>query len=83
MRTLEEISREYTMFCAQLGDFEVKVGHQKKLILEKIAELEAESAKVKEVQAELDKQKAEAEAKAAKEVADAAPLATSEAGATS
>lgn len=75
MRTLNEVQQEYTMLCAQLGDFEVKAGRfqeqlqaQRKQLLDKVAELDAEAVKIKEVQAELDKQKAEA-AKEAQPVA--------------
>lgn len=78
MRTLDEVRNEYTMLCAQLGQFEVQVAQTKSKIMDKLAELDAEGGKIKEVQAELEKQKAEAEAKVAKEAAPA-----SEVGATS
>lgn len=74
MRTLEEIKNEYATVCAQLGDFEVKRAQFLSQVLAKVAELDVEAGKVKELQAELDKQKAEAEAAKAAE----APAAVSE-----
>lgn len=62
MRTLEDIQKEYTAICAQLGDFEIKRMQARSQILAKVLELDAEANKVKEVQAELEKQKAAEEA---------------------
>lgn len=70
MRTLEEIQKDYSLLCAQLGDFEFKVAQTRTKILDKLSELDAEAGKVKEVQAELEKAKT---AEAAKEVAPEAP----------